>query len=414
MFRLEGLALAFGNPHFRLFTLSSIPSLLGTWIQRVAVGWLAWELTHSGAWLGAIAFADMFPAMVCTPIAGAFADRLDRLRVCRVMQYALASQAAVLAALIIGGLITIELLVGLTFLQGILQASHHPFRQSLVANMVEPEELNAAIAVNSMSWHTARFVGPALAGIAIVTVGAGTAIAINAVSYIPFLIALHRLRPPHQPPRAAKRSVGEIPREIADGVRYVIGHRAIGPMLLVLVAMSVAGRAASEMLPGFADAIFDRGAMGLAWLTSAAGFGAVLGALWASQGGDLARLPAQVIAAAMALVLSLLGFVATESFAIALPCLAVSALALTIGGVGTQTIVQASVPEGMRGRVLGLFGTLWLGLPALGALLVGAVSDQVGLQAAVGGVAVLPALAWLWALGRRKSIAGAVGAPAAP
>lgn len=414
MFGLGGLALAFGNPHFRLFTLSSLPSLLGTWIQRVAVGWLAWELTGSGAWLGAIAFADMFPVIICTPIAGAFADRLDRLRASRVTQYGLAGQAAVLAALVMGGYITIELLVGLTFLQGILQAIHHPFRQSLVANMVEPEELNAAIAVNSMSWHTARFVGPALAGIAIVTVGAGSAIAINSVSYIPFLIALHRLRPPHQPPRVAKRSVTEIPREIADGVRYVLGHRAIGPIFLVLVAISVAGRAASELLPGFAAAVFDRGAMGLAWLTSAAGFGAMLGALWASQSIDMRRLPARIIAATIALALSLFGFVATESIAIALPCLAISALALTIGGIGTQTIVQSSVPEAMRGRVMGLFGTLWLGLPALGALTVGAVSDEVGLQAAVGGVAVLPMLAWLWALGRRKSIAGAVRAPAAP
>ncbi len=414
MFGLGGLALAFGNPHFRLFTLSSLPSLLGTWVQRVAVGWLAWEMTGSGAWLGVIAFADMFPVIVCAPVAGAFADRLDRLRAARILQYALAAQAAILAALVIGGFITIGLLVGLTFLQGLLQAVHHPFRQSLIANMVEPEELNAAIAVNSMTWHASRFVGPALAGLAIVIVGAGSAIAYNALSYIPFVIALHRLRPPHQPPRAARRSAGEIPREIAAATRFVLGHRAIGPMFLVLVAISIAGRAASELLPGFAGAVFGRDAMGLAWLTSAAGFGAMLGALWSSRSVDLAGLPSRVIAATITLALSLFGFVATQNFAIALICLAISALALTIGGIGTQTIVQTSVPEAMRGRVMGLFGALWLGLPALGALSAGALSDWIGLRAAVGGFAVLPALAWLWALGRRKAIARGIGVPAAP
>ena len=414
MFGLGGLALAFGNPHFRLFTLSSLPSLLGTWAQRVAVGWLAWELTGSGAWLGAIAFADMFPVIVCTPVAGAFADRLDRLRAARVIQYALAVQAAVLAALVIGGLITIGLLVGLTFLQGFLQAAHHPFRQSLVANMVEPEELNAAIAVNSMTWHASRFVGPALAGLAIVGAGAGSAIAFNAVSYIPFLIALHRLRPPHQPSPAGRRSAGRIPGEIAAATRFALGHRAIGPMFLVLMAISVAGRAAAELLPGFAGAVFGRDAMGLAWLTSAAGFGAMLGALWASRSIDLAGLPSRIIAATITLALSLFGFVATVNFVLALVCLAVSALALTVGGIGIQIIVQASVPEAMRGRVMGLFGAVWLGLPALGALAAGALSDWTGLRAAVGGFAVLPVLAWLWALGRRKAVARGIGARAAP
>lgn len=406
---LDGVRVALGNPQFRLFTLSSLPSLLGTWMQRIAVGWLAWELTGSGAWVGAIAFADMFPVVVCTPVAGAFADRVDRLAAARVLQYGLAVQAAGLAALIFSGLVTIEILAALTLVQGILQAAGHPFRQALVANLVAPEELNAAIAVNSISWHASRFIGPGLAGVVIVALGAGSAVAANAASFVPFLIALHRLRPPHRPRPAAPRTLAEIPREISYAVGYVRGHRAIGPMFLVLVAASVAGRAASELLPGFAGGVFARGAMGLAWLTAAAGFGAMLGAVWAARSAELARLPGRAIAAALVLALALLGFVATARFPVALLCLAVSALALTIGGVATQTVVQASVPETLRGRVLGLFGMLWMGLPALGALGLGALSDAVGLRAACGGAALLPALAWAWALGRRRAIARAVG-----
>ena len=406
---LDGVRVALGNPQFRLFTFSSLPSLLGTWMQRIAVGWLAWELTGSGAWVGAVAFADMFPVVVCTPVAGAFADRLDRLAAARVLQYGLAVQAAGLAALILSGLITIELLAALTLVQGVLQAAGHPFRQALVANMVEPEELNAAIAVNSISWHASRFIGPGLAGIVIVALGAGAAVAVNAASFVPFLIALHRLRPPHRPPPAAPRRLAEIPREISYAAGFVRGHRAIGPMFLVLASSSVAGRAAAELLPGFAGGVFARGAMGLAWLTAAAGFGAMLGAVWAARSAELARLPGRAIAAALVLALALLGFVATARFPVALLCLAVSALALTVGGVATQTVVQASVPETLRGWVLGLFGLLWMGLPALGALGLGALSDAVGLRVAVGGATLLPALAWVWALGRRRTIARAVG-----
>ena len=406
----DNLALAFGNPDYRLYALSSFPSLIGTWIQRVAVGWLAWELTKSGTWLGLIAFADMLPVMILTPVAGAFADRLDRLAVSRLLQYALSLQALVLAGLVLAGLITIELLVTLTFVQGILQAIFHPFRQSLIANMVKPRELVGAIAVNSMMWHSARFIGPALAGVAIVTLGAGAAIAINVATYVPFLIALHLISVQRHG-TGVGRSLAAIPREIADGIRLAASHPAIGPMFVLLFAISVAGRAAAELLPGFAGAVFDRDAMGLAWLTSAAGFGAMLGSLFAAHRSSPERLPRRVIWSSVLLVAALSGFVATDIFPVALPCLALSAFALAIGGVGTQTIVQYAVPEAFRGRVLGLYGLLWLGCPAVGTLAVGALSDIWGLQAALAVAVLLPAAAWLWTAGRRRAIESALAPP---
>ena len=406
----EGLALAFGNPNYRLYALSSLPSLLGTWIQKVAVGWLVWELTESGTWLGILAFADMLPVIVITPVAGAFADRLDRLAISRLLQYALSLQALALAALVLGGLITIELLVALTFVQGILHAIFHPFRQAMVANMVTSRELVAAIAVNSMMWHSARFVGPALAGIAIVAFGAGVAISINIATYVPFLIALHLISVRRHGAGAGK-SLTAIPREIADGIRLAASHPAIGPMFVLLFAISVAGRAAAELLPGFAGGVFDRDAMGLAWLTSAAGFGAMLGSLLAARRSVPEELPRRVIRATVLLVAALFGFVATDIFAVALPCLALSAFALAIGGIGTQTIVQYAVPESFRGRVLGLYGLLWLGCPAVGTLAVGALSDIWGLQAALAVAALLPAAAWVWMTGRRRAIEQGLAPP---
>lgn len=407
----EGLAVAFGNRNFRLYALASLPSLLGTWIQRVAVGWLAWELTGSGTWLGVLAFADMVPVIVVTPIAGAFADRLDRLATSRLLQYALSLQALALASIVLGGLVTIELLVALTFVQGILHAIFHPFRQSIVANMVTSGELIAAIAVNSMMWHSARFVGPALAGIAIVAFGAGVAITINVASYLPFLIALHLISVRQRQGVGVGKSLTEIPREIADGIRLAASHPAIGPIFVLLLAISVAGRAAAELLPGFAGGVFGRDAMGLAWLTSAAGFGAMLGSLLAARRSAPERLPRQVIRATLLLVAALFGFVATDIFAVALPCLALSAFALAIGGIGTQTIVQYAVPEAFRGRVLGLYALLWLGCPAAGTLAVGVLSDIWGLQAALAGAALLPVAAWVWISGRRRKIEDGLAPP---
>ena len=407
----DGVAIAFGNPDFRLYALASIPSLLGTWIQRVAVLWLAWELTESGTWLGILAFADMLPVIVITPVAGAFADRLDRLASSRLLQYGMSVQALALAVLVLGGLITIELLVLLTFVSGILHAIFHPFRQALIANMVTPPELVGAIAVNSMMWQLARSVGPALAGVAILAWGAGVAIAINVLTYVPFLIALHLISVRRRHGAEGGKSLAAIPREIADGIRLAASHPAIGPIFVLLFAISLAGRAATELLPGFAGAVFERDAMGLAWLTSAGGVGAMLGALFAVRRSTPERMPRRVIHSAVLLVAALSGFVATDIFALALPCLALSAFALAVGGVGIQTIVQYTVPETFRGRVLGLYGLLWLGCPAVGLLAVGALSDVWGFQAALASALLLPAAAWAWTSGRRRRIEAGLAPP---
>ena len=170
-------------------------------------------------------------------------------------------------------------------------------------------------------------------------------------------------------------------------------------------------RAATELLPGFAGAVFERDAMGLAWLTSAGGIGAMLGALFAVRRSAPERMPRRVIGSAVLLVAALTGFVATDIFAVALPCLAMSAFALAMGGVGIQTIVQYTVPEAFRGRVLGLYGLLWLGCPAIGLLAVGALADVWGFQAALASALLLPAAAWVWIAGRRRRIEAGLAPP---
>jgi len=400
--RPGGIAAAFRNRAFRVYTLGSIPSVIGIWIQRAGVAWLTWELTESAAWLGAMGFADLFPVVLIGPFAGAFADRLDRLVVGRVIQIISAAQALALAVLTATGLITVEILFALTLLLGALNASFQPFRQSIIANMVGRDELPAVIAVNSSVWHGSRFIGPAVAGVIIATWGVIPAFALNALTYFSFIIALFLVKLP--PRTVVRRSLSEVPGEIAAGFRYAFTHKAIAPILIILIATSFLGRPVMELLPGFAVDIFQRGADGFAWLLSSAGFGATVAGLWFAQWGRQAWLTRVVVASVVVLGLSLTAFAMTGEFWLAVAALAVVGAASVTGGISSQTVVQSVVVDHMRGRAMSIYGIIWLGCPAMGALVSGVLAEFVGLRPPVIGAGLLCLAAFLWAFRQRRVI----------
>ncbi len=398
--RFGGITLAFANRQFRIYTLGSLPSLLGTWIQRLAVAWLAWKLTQSHAWVGAVALADMLPVVFLAPVAGAFADRLDRLKVSRLLQLGSMAQAIILAGLAFAGLIGIEILVALALVQGILQALFQPFRHAIVATLVSREELPGAIAVNSIAWHSSRFIGPALAGVIIDRLGIGAAFAINAATYPLFVYALYRLSLAHRP--GISRSLREIPREILDAARYIAGHRVIGPVIAIIFVNSFIGRAVVELLPGFAGEIFDGEAGVLAILVSSAGFGAVIGGVWFGLAAQRDRLMAFVVVNTLLLALGHFSLAAAGRIEVAMASLAVMGFGLTITGIAIQTIVQSEVDDTLRGRVMSVYGVMWIGSPGLGALIMGAMSDVTGIRWPVLGAAVLLLSFWTWVWRRER------------
>lgn len=404
----SAIALALRNPQFRLYTVGGLPSLLGTWVQRVAVGWLAWELTHMNIWVGAIALADMLPMVFIGPVAGAMADRLDRLTVCRFLQILAMFQALSLAVITLAGFMTIELLVALTVVQGVLSAATQPFRHAIVANLVTREELPGAIATNSVAWHGSRFVGPAIAGLIIAYMNVGTAFAVNALSYIPFLYALFTIKVPPNP--KSERSLTELPREILEGARYAFTHPIIGSMLLVLVVCSVVGRAAVELLPGFSVEVLGRGEAGFASLVSAAGLGAMLGALWFGWRAKMGGLVRIVVFNVFILCFSLFALVSSTRFEFALVSLVLAGGSLLISGISIQTMVQSNVAEELRGRVMGIYGWCWMGSPGLGAILIGAVSDHIGLRLPIFVSALFVLIAGLWILRRQGTLTSASAA----
>ncbi|MGE0748765.1 MAG: MFS transporter [Rhodospirillales bacterium] len=400
---------AFRSRQFALYTGFGIPSQIGIWMQRVAVGWMIWELTHSGTWLGVLAFADFFPTIVFSQFAGVVADRFERVRVAFVTQSAQLLFVLILLALAVTGSVTPEALVAITALSGTAASFHQPVRQTIISRIVPREDLPAAIGINSASWHGSRFVGPAIAGVVIAAWGVVPAIAINAMTYVGFLWAITRLD--RLPPTPRRRTLREIPAEIAEGWVYAARHPGIGPAYLILVVSSIVGRPVGELLPGFAAAVFGRGADGLAWLTSMTGLGAMVAGLWIAQRGRVEGLTNVVALGMLGLALSLAAFTATDNLWVALPFIALVGACLTMTGSATQALVQNAVDDSVQGRILGIYGLIWLGGPALGSLVMGVLSEWVGLRWPVFGGAVICLAAWAWAHRRRARMRQALEVP---
>lgn len=377
----SGIGRALSERNYRLFTIGSTLGLIGQWTQRIGMGWLTWELTHSGTWLGLIAFADLFPTVVLTPFAGVLADRIDRRRMITVTQFLAMVQAVVLAALTLTGLIEIWSLFVLALFLGIVMSFNVAARLALTTGMSRRENLPTAIGINSAVFNGARFVGPALGGTIIVTWGIGGAFVFNAVSFFATLVALMMMRDLH-PDELATRKAGVF-SQLGEGVRYAWLHRGINPVLVVSSAVALGVKPFMELLPGIADEVYNGGAQALAELTAATGLGALIMALWLAQRGRLRGLTIIVIASTVVSGAAVLAFSASHIYWLGLICAFVAGGAMTISGAGTQTLMQNAVEGAVRGRVMSLFGLIFRGAPALGALLLGLLSEVIGLQAAL-------------------------------
>ena len=401
----------FANRNYTLYTMANGTSLVGLWIQRLAVGWLAWQLTGSALWLGIIAFADLCPTVVVGPFAGALADRHSRLRVAWVTQALAFTQAAVLCLMTWTGVITIWWLLLLTFLLGVFHGAGQAARLALVASLVRRENLGTAIAFNSVVFNSARFAGPALAGVVITTMGIAPAFLINALSFLGLVVVLPRLKLPRTTPK--ERPTSSLLSDVAEGFRYCLNHPSIGPLLLMMLAASVLAAPVAELLPAFADEIFGRGAAGLAWLTSATGVGAAIGGIWLTQRRSLVGLTTIAFASLLVLGGSLLVFAATSNFWVAVAAMTVMGLGRLLSGVGVQTLIQTAVDEQMRARVMSLYGVLFRGGPAIGALAMGALSGALGLRWPVVTGATLCILVWLLMRRQRRQMVLNLEAPEA-
>jgi MFS family permease len=379
---LAGFTRAMRHRDYRRYTISSLCSNVGTWTHRVAMGWLTWELTGSYAWLGIIAFTDLFAGMLTAPIAGELADRMDRIKLSLWAQWAQLVQALAVAAMVFSGWIDRWSLMALAVAFGITHAYHASARLAVVPSLVPREDLTPAIAINSLIFNVSRFIGPAVAGVTIVNIGIAPAFVFNAVTFLYFIWVLTTIEvvvPEHH-----SSDSGNTWRNIIEGVRYAVGHPGIGPILVILGVTALTVRALPDLLPGFADGVFGRGAAGLAWLTAAMGFGATLSCVVLLSRESIRGMTRLTFASLLVLGLTTLAFALMDSFWLAVLIISVVGFSMNLSGVAALNLMQNAVDGEMRGRVMSIYYFLHQGAPALGTLAIGAVADATGLGWPVG------------------------------
>jgi predicted MFS family arabinose efflux permease len=404
--RLRIIDLPLRNPNFGLYAVGSAISLIGMWMQRIAVGWLTWQLTGSGFWLGIVAFADFFPVILIGPIAGAAADRWDRLKVVKISQTISLLQATLLFWLTATGSMTIELLVSLTAFQGVVVAFNQPARLALVPSLVPQSDLATAVAINSVVFNLARFIGPACAGPAIVWSGVSAAFAANALSYLPFLAALVHIRIKSVELAPAKQR--SMMTDLLEGIRYTALHPSIAALLVLLTALGIGGRPLSELLPGIAADVFHSGAGGLSLLASSMGGGAILGGLWLGQRAHSSNLTEIAVGSSMLAAVAIAVAIASSTMWVAMPAVAIVGLSTSCAGIAIQSSIQLATDRAMRGRVMGVYGLIFRGAPAVGALSAGTASAYFGLRLPILLGALIVLAAGVWTYFYRERVAAAL------
>ncbi len=373
------------------------------WMQRVAVGWLAWDLSGSAFWVGVVAFADLAPAVLVSPLAGAVADRVDRLRLSLLTQLAIAAQAALIAAFVAIGWMTIGLLLVLEVLGGIAACFAQPARQTLLPGIVPRTDLPSAVALNSLVFNIARFLGPSLPGRRS-SPGVAPAIAGNAFAYTLAASSLLLLRVAPEARRGHPASASLF-GEMRAGLAYVARHPGLGPILLFAALAGVALRGVQEILPPFVERLFAGGPDLLALLTAAFGVGALASGLTLAARGRLAGTTRIAIAAVAVQAAATAGFVASGVFVLGVLAAAVMGAMASLHGIAVQTLVQSATDPAMRGRVLAVWGLITRGCPAAGALALGAAGEVFGMAAPVYVTALLALGVVLWGLSVLRRVA---------
>ncbi len=388
--------------NYRLFMSGLGCYYVTTWIQRVGVGWLAWELSHSHAWVGAIAAADLVPLVLLGPFAGAAADRSDPVRQMRWSQIAMIAQAVALTTVTITGAMTIEILLLLSLASGLIHPSYTAARQMIVPATVPRSDYPSAITLDSTLFHGSRFIGPVMAAAAIASMGVVAAFVVHIAGCIVFYVQVARMDLV-VPPRDQSADVG-ILRSIGEGMSYARRHRGIWPLFAMLAAASLFARPLQELLPGFAGGVFDAGPAGLAWLTSSMGVGSLGAAVFLATRGHVRGLATASIASTCALALTTFGFVATPKIGFAIAFAVAWGFALTLMGVGIQAQTQLAVADRMRGRVMMIYAIIYRGLPAVGALAIGLIAEHIGIRSTFAFAALATLIAWVVIAPRHREI----------
>lgn len=401
---------AIAEPNILLFLIASWVSNVGLWVQRVAVGWLVFDLTHSAGWVGAVAACELVPSLLVAPFGGVLSDRGDRFRLLVFGQIAAQTQAFVLALLSFLDLLSLPGLTAAAIALGMIEGINQPPRLMLASDVSPRPLLSTTVSLNSFGFNAARFVGPIVAGLALTAGSPALAFALNGLSFIPFILLLLRLQ---RSPVAARASgpPGGLLDGVVGGLRHAGTHPVIGMALLLLLSVSLGVRGMVELLPAIAGKWFGPAPSDLASLTVSVGIGAMAGGVWLLRLGTLPAVMGAVLAGPGGLMLMMLLFAWFGDIRwVAHLLLAGIGFLSLVSGSGTQTLIHLTSNPAFRGRVLSLFGIVQRAGPAIGALILGLLADALGLTPAFIIGAILAGMVWLWVWLRRRRLRKAIDA----
>lgn len=404
--RFAALGALLSNRNYAIYSAGNAISLIGTWLQAITFGWIAWEMTRSPFWLGVVSAAGLAPTLLAGLAGGVLADRFDRLRLTILTQFASFAITMGLFALYQWDALNVGLLILCKALLSTATALSQPARMALVPQLVGPGLIGPAISFSSMTFNTARFIGPAMAGVVIAAWGAGAAFFINALTFLAMAAAILLLRLPKGMTRPTPRSAApeSLARQLGGGVIYVRNHAGALALFLLLVAVVVTVRPVSDFLPAIVTQVYGRGVEGVAILTSSLAAGSLLGGFW-TAGRGLKGLTRATLRACLVYVACIAAFILIPGFWAGCAILVVAGFFTAVFAISAQTLVQASVPDHARGRVMSLWFILSRGGPDLGALAIGLSAVAFGLHATFLAGAALCAGAALWAWARVDRLA---------
>jgi MFS family permease len=379
---------ALRHRNFQLFIAGQLVSLIGTWMQSTAQLWLVYKLTNSAALLGVFGFANQIPILVLASVGGYIGDRYNRHLGVIWTQTVSMVLAFTLAALTFTHLLQVWHLIFIAFLVGIVNAFDVPIRQAFLVQMAGKEDLPNAIALNSSIFNGARVIGPPIAGFVIAYIHEGWCFFLNGVSFVAVIVALLAMRIPKF---ERKPVLGSPLRNFLEGFRFAMHDMPIRSALLLLSVLSLFGLQYSVFLPVFARDVLHHGAVGFSVLLSTAGVGAALGALQFASRTSFKGMAKWIAMMAVIVSISLVVFSQSHVFWLSAAVLFVVGFAATSLMAATNTTVQNRVPDDLRGRVMAVYATMFMGVQPIGSLLAGGVAKHIGAPRtlAVFGVIVL-------------------------
>ena len=391
--------------NYRLWFAGQLVSLIGTWMQNVAVPWLVYHLTGSPFFLGLVSFTSAVPMLTLTLWAGVLADRMQRKRLLIITQSVMMMLAFLLAAAYYTQMLEWWHILFFSAASGIAQAFDAPARQAMVADLVPREEMMNAIALNSAMFNGARVIGPALAGITLATAGPGWCFIINGFSFLAVILGLVLMRLPQA---ANSGDRGSAIAEISEGLLYIWRHDSIRALILLLAVTNIFAIGYSSLLPAFAKDILHSGEYGLGFMSTAIGVGALAGALLLAALSGYPRKGWLLTAGNLLFPASVIAFTFSQTMWISLLLLGLTGFGFMVQNATVNTLIQSRVEDRLRGRVMSVYTIVFQGFFPIGALFAGTVAQHFGIQlgGAVGAaIALAFGLVLWWQVPRIRALA---------